>query len=285
MTSPRATLGAAVGLPALVGGAIAFGLAGATPLAAGLVAVLGLLAGALAWHATGRAHLALAAALVAALWAPAHTSGAILLALAAAVGLVGLVPLAPKALGGLVTATGAGAAGWLLTGGATGAGIGAGLGLLAAVARPLRPTEGHLRALRTTSLFLPALALVTLMAVNAVMGIGALRSVREVLLVGVGLASLFTLVGLAGLGLSTLLESDDPVQAKGWTMTAFAFGAVVATLPARDPSLTIQATAVAAVPVAFLAAIAIGRLGTDGPGPGWLAWCALGVTLVGQFGL
>lgn len=280
---------AALAVGPVLGAARALTMSASAYARIALVAAPALLAAAIALHMTSRAMLALAAGLVAGLWGPVHEAPLVtaLLALGPAVTLYSgrLGRWVQALLAGLIAAVGAA----LILAPGPGVAIAialAGVGAaLVAVLRPGFPTAGQRAFLRTGALFVPALGLGALLAANAVLGLGEARSVRTVLELGVGLAGVLALLGSALLGLAVLLASDDELQGGAWAAMSAGAGVIAGTLPARDPSLTIETLAVLAVPVAVLAAIALGRQHRDGPGPAWIAGLALAVALAAQLGL
>lgn len=134
--------------------------------------------------------------------------------------------------------------------------------------RPHQPTAGTIGAIRTGSLAGPGLALIGLVGLNAGTGWLEQADAATALWIGVGLAGLGALVGLAGLGLSTLLESDDPDQASAWVALAVPVATLVALAPTRSVEILRAVASSGMAPLALLASLTAARLSANwGPRP------------------
>lgn len=239
-----------------------------TLLHAGVLALLPAAAGVVTWSLAPRWELILAASTATALWAIPYQLPIAHLAGALAVGSLFLLPhrlldhsprLAPALGAGLL----GGGGGLLVSQAPLGAAIGAGIGILTAVARPVAPTQGTLAALRTTSVYLPGASLLALLVVNAATGRMDTMTVPDALGFGVSLLALLALVALAGLGLATLFETRAPEQATAWAVLAAALGVVAASLVTRDPSTVVESVGFGALGLLPLAALFSARLASS----------------------
>lgn len=147
--------------------------------------------------------------------------------------------------------------------------LGAGLlvGILVLL-RPRHPTKDQIRLLRSTALALPAIGLVAAIGVGLGLDLPSL-SVRSTLWLGITLAALLGLGALAGLGLTTMIESTHPTQASVWGASMMGIALVLAGLAGWLPRTgwgALEVAAVAAVPMAVLAGLAATRLRARGTG-------------------
>jgi hypothetical protein len=115
--------------------------------------------------------------------------------------------------------------------------------------------------LETSALFLPAVGLLGLTAVNAGTGWLEQTDALDALGLGIALAGVLVLVGLAIYGLATLLASEDSSQRSAWLTVAMAVGLLVAVVPTREVAALQATAAFAAAPIVALAAIAAARIG------------------------
>jgi len=243
-----------------------------SPRHAVLVAAVVLAAAGACLRGLERPGLGLFAAGLVAVLAPVHQAP--LVALAAALLPAVLTVWAPGSrwLAALLAGTIAAGAGAVITRGVAPAGIAGVLAAGATVLRPSQPTQRHIAYLRAVSLYGPAIALAGLMAANAATGYADALAVRRIVLVVVALSGASALVAIAGLGLSTLLESDDPLQRRAWTGLAAGLAVPMGLAERLDPSLALEATAVAAVPLVLAVCVATARWARSGPGPRWAAY-------------
>lgn len=254
-----------------------------------LVAALVAAAGLATWRLADRWDLAWLAAATAGLWALPHGTPRArlwlavvpLAALAVPPDAVARVPDAVLAVAGAILAAGAALALGL---GATGTGIAAASALALALARPDVPTEATLRALRTGALVGPGVALLVLAGLNAGTGWLEAPDAAAALGLGVGLAGLLALAGLAALGLATLLESAAPAQRVAWLAAALAAALALGALPTREPAAIRAGLAVSLGPAVALASLAAARLDATGvPRPAAFALPAVAASV--QFAL
>lgn len=232
---------------------------------AALVAGVGLAA----WRLTRRWDLAWLAAATAALWSIPYATPRQELWVAAVPIAVLLAPtgwlarLSDVALGLIAFFLAGGVAAWFTREpiAAAFAGVGA---FFVTWMRPGVPTRQTIGAFRTGSLLAPGLVLILLMAANAGTGWFEQPSAKQALWLGIGLAGLLVLVALAGLGLTTLLESDDPGQRSAWLASALGLVVLVVSASLRDVETLRAAGAHAVGPIAVLACLTAARLEEGG---------------------
>lgn len=140
---------------------------------------------------------------------------------------------------------------------------------LIVLARPKRPTQETLGALRTASLLLPGSVLLLLVAVNAGTGWFEQPSGAGALITGLGLLGLLALVGLSGLGLATLLASSDPSERTAWVASGLGIVLFLFVTPERDIGLLQVTAAHALAPLVVLATVAAARLEAEATHRWW----------------
>lgn len=253
-----------ISLGALAGDLLVAGAALEHALLLGLVC---LLAGLTTWRLLPRAWLAPAAAAVAALWSLSYQAPVLVLVIALAVPAAALLLPSDRRLAAPLVALLAGAGVYLLLDGLQGPIVAALAGGLATLLRPERPTNEQITFLRLTSLFAPGGLLLALGAANAATGYAGELAIREVLALGLGLAGLAALLSIAGLGLSTLLESADATQRHAWVALAAGLAVPLGVATTFDPSRVLASAPAAAVPIALLASTTAARLHQESPWP------------------
>lgn len=139
-----------------------------------------------------------------------------------------------------------------------------GAGFLVTMLRPETPTRETTGAVRTGALLLPGGVFLALLGVNAGIGWFEPLDAEAAVWTGIGLLGLLVLLALAGLGLATLLESDDPGQRSAWLAIAIPLACLVAVVPLKDLSLLQAVGALAVGPVVLLAVIAAARFDAGG---------------------
>lgn len=221
------------------------------------------------WQITQRIDLAWLAAATAGLWSIPHATPRQQL-------WIGLVPLAllalppgtlervrDAALAPLAALVAAGVTAWLAPNLLAISIAGAGAFALT-VFRPEVPTSETLGALETVALVLPGGVLLVLLGVNAGTAWFEAPEAKAALWTGIGVLGLTVLVALALLGLSTLLESEDPSQRSAWLTVSIVLACLVAIVPSKDLALLQAVGALAVGPVVLLASLAAARFQTGG---------------------
>lgn len=229
----------------------------------------------LTWHVTRRFDLAWVAAATVGAWAIPHATFRrdLLLAFvpAALIALPGRtfedVPRwAPAMLAALV----AGAVMLWLTGSPAATGLASVVAGAGTWVRPGVPTEGTIGAMWSSALFLPGVVLIGLVPVNAATDWFEAPTAEQALWIGLALLGTLLLFSLATLGLSTLVESDDPAQATIWVASLVALGIVAGSLATKDLVILRTSVAIAAAPVGLLVAIVAGRAASASPAQRYL---------------
>lgn len=255
------------------------------PLLAALAGIVPVLGGLATQKVTARADVGWAAAAGLALWSVPHGSSETVLIGSVVPGL--LLAYGPLPRWTATMATGGSTAALLFVLGAPVAGTLV-WGLAAAalsLARPEAPTEGTVRALRASALLLPGVGLAGALALNAATGRAEHLSIPEAIEFGIGLAALLALASTAGLGLSTLLESDTPYATRAWSSLSASLGIVAGAAQGVSPLFGFRSLAVSALPLAALSLILAARL-ASGRARRARWWFAMPVGLFAlQFGL
>lgn len=219
-------------------------------------------------HLVDRRQVALIAAGTLTVWPIAHQAPTAWLGLAMLPAAMLLVPSLSRAWDAVILVLASSVAGYLLTMAlypALGAGLLAGLLTLL---RPVHPTKDQIRLLRSSSLALPALGLVAAVGIGLGLETPA-YPVITVLWLGITLAAFLGLGGLAGLGLTTLVESTHPGQASVWNASMMAIALAAAGLAGWLPMAgwaALEVAVVAAVPLTSMAGLAATRLQAAGSG-------------------
>lgn len=233
-----------------------------------VILVLVLLTAIVADHLIDRREVALIAAATLTVWPLVHHAPLAWLGLAMVPAAALLVPSLGRAWDALALAITTAVVGYLLAKAlypALGAGLLAGLLILV---RPRHPTKDQIRLLRSTALALPAIGLVAAIGLGLGLDLPP-QTVRTTLWLGITLAALLGLGALAGLGLTTLIESTHPTQASMWNTSMMSIALVLAGLAGWLPRAgwgALEVVAVAAVPMAALSGLAVTRLQASGRG-------------------
>lgn len=283
--SRERSIAVAVALVSAAGSLVDIALLDAGLLHAALLGSLVVAAAAVCGRALPRAEGALLAALLVALWSLVYHASAIGLAVALGPAAFCLASPRNRWLAAVLASAFAGLATWGLQASPTASGLAATIAFLAAAARPRLPTGQQLGALRAASLFTPGVLLLGLMVANAATGYADDIGVRRVVVLAVGLAGLGTYLGLAGLGQTTLMESDDPVQRHAWLGLAAGLAVPAGRLASGDPSSVLAALPVAAAPLALAATVTAARLDRGRILVPGIAPSIIIVAVVGQLGL
>lgn len=284
MTSRTVRL-AAIALIALAAAGGDLALTDAGLLHAALVGALCLAAAAATARLVPRPELALLGAALPAVWSLVYAAEPIVLAAAVLAALPALGSPRQRWVSALLA--GAFAAGLVVlsTAPMSTAAIAGALGVLGGLLRPRLPTRQQLVFLRSASLFGPGLLLLGLMAANAATGQAEALSVRQTVLTALGLAGLASLLGLTGLGQTTVLESDDPAQRHVWLSLAATLAVPLALIVRGNPTSVLQVMPVASVPMGVASAVTVARLDAENGLPIALGASIVFVTVVAQFAL
>lgn len=278
------SLAVAVALVAAAGSLVDLVLLEAGLLHAVLVGVVVMAAAGACGRTLPRVEGALLAALLVALWSLVYRAPTPALAAALVPAAFCLASPGNRWLAALLAGAFAGATTWLLEATPAAVGLATAIGLLATASRPRLPTSQQLVFLRVASLFLPGLLLAGLMVANAATGYADGLAVRRVVVLALGLGGLATYLGLAGLGQTTLLESDDPAQRHAWLGLAAGLAVPAGRLASGEPSTVLASLPVAAAPLALAAAVTAARLDREnGLGTGAAASLTV-VAVVAQLG-
>lgn len=223
-----------------------------------------------AWWVTRRLDLAWLAAAIAASWPILHGTDRHLLLAGLAPGLLLLFPTrvherVPRWLVALFGALVAGGIAVYLVSSPVVSATAAIFTFLLVWIRPAVPTEEAIGTMWSTGLLLPGIVLVGLVPVNAATGWFEAPTAQQALYVGIGLLAALVLVSLEVLGVSTLVESDEPAQASAWLAAMVGFGVILGVATAKDLTLLEAGLAVSVVPLSLLAAVAVARIGHERP--------------------
>jgi hypothetical protein len=255
----RAAIGATVVI-ALLAAALDVGLAANAFLHAGLLAAVCIASGLTAWHGLHLVEAAPTAAAVPAAWTLSYHAPAWALAAGLVVAALAWTGRADRHWEASVAAVGVAGIGYAATVNARVAIAGAAITAFAVLVRPSRPTAGQLAFLRGASLLGPGLLLLAAMGTNAATGVGDGLATKRVLAVGLALTGLAAMLGWAGLGLTTLLESGASFQRVTWTGMAAGLALPLGIAVLADPSRVIDALPATAVPMSVLAAVTAARV-------------------------